>query len=252
MGNWWESSELAAETEKMAQNAQRRREAEMAQAKRDRDMAILGDIARLGVQVGASAAGARNMNNEPAFTAKANDRMRALREKHAAEVERYAQELRRAREEDRKDNNARMRAEREEAFRQQQAQEEREYRDKSLAIRAIEAQTRAKNAKADADKQTVQEQKVQDYNDYQDMIADNPQFAVMKKVPAKNEDGYLVKNEDGTQKYEDVIEPNPTPNQVANALAKARAAGYVKGKKIKANTGGIAWNDTDNVDKDFE
>ena len=226
MGNWWESSELAAETEKMAQNAQRRRETEMAQAKRDRDMAILGDIARLGAQVGASVAGARNMNNEPAFTAKANDRMRALREKHAAEVERYAQELRRAREEQRKDNNARMRAEREEAFRQQQAQDQREYRDKSLAIQEM----KAKDA---AGKQTVQEQKVQDYYDYQEMIADNPQFAVTKPIPAKDEDGYLVKNKDGSQKYEEVIEPNPNPNQVANALAKGRAAGYVKGKKMQ-------------------
>lgn len=76
------------------------------QAKRDRDMALIGDMAHLVAQGGAMHGGAWKIGQTQNESAKGNERLRVLREKNAAQTAAFAKERAALREAKRKEENA--------------------------------------------------------------------------------------------------------------------------------------------------
>ena len=81
------------------------------QAKRDRDMALIGDMAHLVAQGAAMHGGAWKIGQIQNEGAKGNERLRVLREKNAAQTAAFAKERAALREAKRKEDNARKLAE---------------------------------------------------------------------------------------------------------------------------------------------
>jgi hypothetical protein len=88
-----------AEAEKKAAEIER-------QAKRDRDMALIGDMAHLVSQGAAMHGGAWKIGQTQNESAKGNERLRVLREKNAAQTAAFAKERAALREAKRKEQNA--------------------------------------------------------------------------------------------------------------------------------------------------
>lgn len=128
--SWWQSPEYEKQVAALAGNAEIRREKEMQQAKRDRKMAILSDIARLGVQAGANAGGAYMIERTTPFTDKATEKLERLRREHGAEIEAYAQKLKAARQKDKEDQMNRNIAE----VKYKQADDELKYKKQKDAL----------------------------------------------------------------------------------------------------------------------
>ena len=107
-----------AEAEKKAAEIER-------QAKRDRDMALIGDMAHLVSQGAAMHGGAWKIGQTQNEGAKGNERLRVLREKNAAQTAAFAKERAALREAKRKEQNAQKLAQYNaevEAYKREQAQ----------------------------------------------------------------------------------------------------------------------------------
>ncbi len=110
-GGWWQTPQLVNKIDELSGQAEARMEKEKKRAKMQRDMAILGDLAKLGAQIGANAAGAWKTEAFTPQTQIANERLAKLRDEHAAQVEAWAKAKMQAREAEAKDHNARMKYE---------------------------------------------------------------------------------------------------------------------------------------------
>lgn len=123
------------------------------QAKRDRDMALIGDMAHLVSQGAAMHGGAWKIGQTQNEGAKGNERLRVLREKNAAQTAAFAKERAALMEAKRKEQNAqklaRYNAELEaykNAFEMEKYAKEQERKDKQDALKEAEtASTIAKN-----------------------------------------------------------------------------------------------------------
>lgn len=151
--HWWQTPEYLGEVNRRAADAEKRAEQDRKRAVRQRNAAILGDLAKLGAQMYAKAGGATRIDQFTPATEKANDKLAALRERHAAEVAAFAKERAAARQAQIADQNARMKLETSLAEadidRRIKAAEKAadiEYKNKLLEIRQTEADTAAKNA----------------------------------------------------------------------------------------------------------
>ena len=151
--HWWQTPEYLGEVNRRAADAEKRAEQDRKRAVRQRNAAILGDLAKLGAQMYAKAGGATRVDQFTPATEKANDKLAALRERHAAEVAAFAKERAAARQAQIADNNARMKletslaeADLDRRIKAAEKAADIEYKDKLLGIRQTEADTAAKNA----------------------------------------------------------------------------------------------------------
>lgn len=108
---WWQTPDFVGAVESQAKAAEKRAEQDRKRARRERNAAILGDLAKLGAQMYAKKGGAWKMDAFAPATEKANDKLAALRERHAAEVAAFARERAAAKQAQIADNNARMKLE---------------------------------------------------------------------------------------------------------------------------------------------
>lgn len=108
---WWQTPDFVGAVESQAKAAEKRAEQDRKRARRERNAAILGDLAKLGAQMYAKKGGAWKIDPFTPATEKANDNLAALRERHAAEVAAFAKERAAARQAQIADQNARMKAE---------------------------------------------------------------------------------------------------------------------------------------------
>jgi hypothetical protein len=244
--------------EQQRQAASRERmKAEEKRARWQRNAAIFGDVAKLGAQAYAKSGGATTIKEFTPQTQIANERLAAIRDKHAAQIESFAQSMAAARNAELKDKTARNKAEADYA----QADAAARYKaakdaaDMRWKIQQAEATAKQKEEDRKSRERIAQQREAAItarsygrtdydalYEEYHEIIADNPQFAVKKKVPKRDDLGNYVKNPDGTQAYEDVDEPNPTINQVRNAIAAykkkpQKAGGDVGSGVLKAEEG---------------
>lgn len=155
---WWQTPDFMGAVAAQEKAAEKRMEQEKKRARRQRNMAILGDIARLGAQTGAIAGGAWIADPFTPATEKANDNLAALRERHAAEVAAFARQRAAAQEKLAADNNAKEKfreALENEERKDRQAVAEHQYkvqRDQvSDAQKAAELAWKKENAKAEAE-----------------------------------------------------------------------------------------------------
>lgn len=101
------------EAQAEAQIAEARRQAELQEkrAKRDRDMAVLGDIANLVSKGAAMHGGAWKINKDEPMAAQGNAKLRALQESNSKQLVEYAKMRMNAADADRKERNAQKVAE---------------------------------------------------------------------------------------------------------------------------------------------
>jgi hypothetical protein len=104
--SWWQSPNLVAEQEKYEAATRSRMEADEARAKRMRNAAIIGDIARLGAQAYSLGKGGTKIKEFTPATSTANEKIQALRDKHSAQLAEFVKQRAAAREAERVDNNA--------------------------------------------------------------------------------------------------------------------------------------------------
>ena len=124
------------------------------QAKRDRDMALIGDMAHLVSQGAAMHGGAWKIGQTQSEGAKGNERLRALREKNAAQTAAFAKERAALMEAKRKEQNAQKLAQYNaelEAYKREQAQantlarlEEQKRHNKAMEVIQTEREDRLK------------------------------------------------------------------------------------------------------------
>ena len=155
--HWWQTPEYLGEVNRRAADAEKRAEQDRKRAVRQRNAAILGDLAKLGAQMYAKAGGATRVDQFTPATDKANDKLAALRERHAAEVAAFAKERAAARQAQIADQNARMKletslaeADLERKIKAAEKAADIEYKEKLLEIRQTEADTAEKNAETRA------------------------------------------------------------------------------------------------------
>lgn len=108
---WWQTPDFVGAVESQAKAAEKRAEQDRKRARRERNAAILGDLAKLGAQMYAKNGGAWKIDPFTPATEKANDKLAALRERHAAEVAAFAKQRAAAQQAQIADNNARMKLE---------------------------------------------------------------------------------------------------------------------------------------------
>lgn len=108
---WWQTPDFVGAVESQAKAAEKRAEQDRKRARRERNIAILGDLAKLGAQMYAKAGGATRIDQFAPAAEKANDKLAALRERHAAEVAAFARQRAAAQQAQIADNNARMKLE---------------------------------------------------------------------------------------------------------------------------------------------
>lgn len=98
--SWWKSPNYLAAEERLQEEGIAQMEKQERQAKRERNAALLSDIARVGAQLWAHEGGAWKIDrNTPATTA-ANSRLQAVRDKNAANMMLYAQRRQEAKQKD--------------------------------------------------------------------------------------------------------------------------------------------------------
>lgn len=115
-------------------------------AKRDRDMALIGDMAHLVAQGGAMHGGAWKIGQTQNESAKGNERLRVLREKNAAQTAAFAKERAALKEAKRKEENAQKLAKYNAELEAYKYNKEQERKDKLDALKEAEtASTIGKN-----------------------------------------------------------------------------------------------------------
>lgn len=108
---WWQTPEYLSAVESSEKVAAKQYEQDKKRLRRERNVAILGDLAKLAAQTGAVAGGAWKVDAFAPETQKVNDKFAALRERRAADVAAFAKQRAAARQAQIADNNARMKLE---------------------------------------------------------------------------------------------------------------------------------------------
>lgn len=103
--SWWESPNYVKAVEAQAEAGKQRMEVEQKRANRARNLAVLGDLANLAMQSKAVRNGVTKIERFTPQTYIANEKLAALRDKHAAEINLYAQRMREAQDLERRERN---------------------------------------------------------------------------------------------------------------------------------------------------
>ena len=101
--SWWQSPDYVAKEEALQAQAKEYMKTAEQRAVRDRNAAMIGDIARLGAQAWAKKGGAWNIDKATPASAAANTKLQELRDKNAANMLMYAQRMQEAQGKDRAD-----------------------------------------------------------------------------------------------------------------------------------------------------
>lgn len=219
--HWWQTPEYLGEVNRRAADAEKRAEQDRKRAVRQRNAAILGDLAKLGAQMYAKAGGATRVDQFTPATEKANDKLAALRERHAAEVAAFAKERAAARQAQIADNNARMKLE------------------TSLAEADIDRKIKAKKDARDFAYKVAKDEfdaKIAEQNAESRRISANAAAGRASGGSGVNRDVFLI-NDDGTKEYFNHAE---NANNVQAAYARlpkeyrVEKAVPIRGRKVYA------------------
>ena len=249
--HWWQTPEYLGEVERRAASAEKRAEQDRKRAVRQRNAAILGDLAKLGAQMYAKKGGAWKIDAFTPVTERANDKLAALRERHAAEVAAFAKERAAARQAQIADQNARMKletslaeADAERARRAATEKANQDYRERTLkneedriAIAKQNANTAAEKAAAGRASGGSGAKNDATYEEYYKWLEKYPEIQVRKAVAKRDRRGRYAKDKDGNQVYEYVDDENPSLRAVENAIAKAKD---LERRGVKGTTSGDA------------
>lgn len=249
-----------AEAEKKAAEIER-------QAKRDRDMALIGDMAHLVSQGAAIHGGAWKIGQTQNEGAKGNERLRALREKNAAQTAAFAKERAALREAKRKEQNAQKLAQYNaevEAYKSDLEAEkyakEQERKDRQEARQTAESTAKINyynnggrrttgggGTSVNRDVYLVNDdgtKKVFKYADSPNNVRDAyvwlytnyPEYAVMRNELVYEEGRIGAKvpkvNAEGNKVYKPVIDENPTVQEINQKFAEFNARELKKAETV--------------------
>lgn len=232
---WWQTPEYLSAVESSEKVAAKQYEQDKKRLRRERNVAILGDLAKLAAQTGAVAGGAWKVDAFAPETQKVNDKFAALRERRAADVAAFAKQRAAARQALIADNNARMKLETSlaEADIDRRIKAEKDARDfaykvakdeSDAKIAAQNAESRRISANASAGRASGGSGAKNDaiYEEYYKWLEKYPEIQVRKAVAKRDRRGRYAKDKDGNQVYEYVDDENPSLRAVENAIAKAK------------------------------
>jgi hypothetical protein len=227
-----------------------RMKAEEKRAKRQRNVAIFGDLARLGAQMYAANGGSTQVERFVPQTQIANERLAALRDKHAAQIESFARSMNAAKRAESADKNARMKAEMSYAqadaaarykaakdaadmqYKIQQAEAAAKQKDEDRKLRERIAADRLKSEEKRFAQSAEEKQKnARIVAEYEQLVATNPQYKVKRNVASKRDIAT------GETTYTVVDEMNPSITQMLAAIERAKVehpepgSGVLKGQK---------------------
>lgn len=236
------------------------------QAKRDRDMALIGDMAHLVSQGAAMHGGAWKIGQTQNEGAKGNERLRVLREKNAAQTAAFAKERAALMEAKRKEQNAQKLAQYNaevEAYKREQAQantlarlEEQERHNRAMEQIQTDREDRLEKqggggSSVNRDVFLINDdgtKKVFKYADSPNNIRDayvwlytnHPEYAVMRNelVYEEGRRGGKVPKLDakGNKVYEPVIDKYPTAQEINQKFAEFNARELKKDGAVAGST----------------
>lgn len=108
---WWQTPDYLGEVERRAADAEKQAELDKKKLRRERNAAIISDIAKLGAQAFMLDGGVTNIERFTPNSQVVNDKIASLSEKRAAQIAAFAKERAAARAAQVADNNARMKLE---------------------------------------------------------------------------------------------------------------------------------------------
>ena len=108
---WWQTPSYVEAEKKYQEAGKKQMEIAEKRAKRQRDLAIFGDLAKLGAQAYAKNGGVYKIDKFTPQTEIANEKLRKVRDNNAAQIMAYAERMRAAQQGDAANEQARMKAE---------------------------------------------------------------------------------------------------------------------------------------------
>lgn len=148
--SWWKMPSYAKAEKEYQEQGKKQMEIAEKRAKRQRDLAIFGDLAKLGAQAYAKGGGVYKIDKFTPQTEIANEKLRKVRDNNAAQIMAYAERMRTAQQGDAANEQARMKAEydygvADAAAKAKAAKDERDYQHK-VAKDEFDAKIAAQNA----------------------------------------------------------------------------------------------------------
>lgn len=240
---WWQTPNYVEAEKKYQEAGKKQMDIAETRAKRQRDLAIFGDLAKLGAQAYAKSGGAYKIDKFTPQTEIANEKLRKVRDNNAAQIMAYADRMRTAQQADAANEQTRMKAEydygvADAAAKAKAAKEARDYNLELEKQRNLESYRAARieiarmnKAKADVDENV--------YKEYLEAIRMYPELAVKKLV-----DKYTVDFmgrpqpliEDGKKVQEEVGELYPTVAQMKMVIEMANRRKLKKDGAVAGST----------------
>lgn len=245
-----EQGNYEAQTEAIIKQSKDMADAQEKRAKRDRDMAILGDIANMVSKGAAMHGGAWKVNKDEPMAAKGNERLRALQESNSKQLVEYAKMRMNAADADRKERNAQKVAEYnadvnayKSAVEAAKYAKEQERKDRQEARQTAESISRI-NYYNNGGRSTGKAKNMRYLNGWGFNLDSGAEVAeayarMVQADPDKAVKKYSLVERDF------VAVPNPNSQQMIDALVKGGITKEPRGS-------GVQWDDeTNEIDEDF-
>lgn len=247
----FEENSYEKDADALAEAERKRTELMEKKARRDRDMAIIGDLAGLFAQGAAMHGGAYMTGRTESATAQANERLRKIQESNSKQLAEYARQQMVARDNARKERNAMNKAqydakvkEAERDFQQAKLDETIRAHKEDERIKALR-EDRLRNQQSKTVSKVLEAKKIVvggktysevEHGPYYLMRAyvENGSPKITRKVQKRNEIGGYEYDNNGDPVYVEIEVSNPTQAEIAQALVDAdydRMQGFASNTK---------------------
>lgn len=249
----FEENSYEKDANALAEAERKRTELMEKKARRDRDMAIIGDLAGLFAQGAAMHGGAYMTGRTESATAQANERLRKIQESNSKQLAEYARQQMVARDNARKERNAMKKAQYDAQVQQAKLDETIRAHKEDERIKALR-EDRLGNQQSKAVSKVLEAKKIVvggktysevEHGPYYLMRAyvENGSPKITRKVQKRNEIGGYEYDNNGDPVYVEIEVSNPTQAEIAQALVDAdydRMQGFASDTKGGQKKGSIA------------
>ena len=242
----FEENSYEKDADTLAEAERKRTERMEKKARRDRDMAIIGDLAGLFAQGAAMHGGAYMTGRTESATAQANERLRKIQESNSKQLAEYARQQMVARDNARKERNAMKKAQYDARVQQAKLDETIRSNQENEKIKALR-EDRLRNQQSKAVSKVLEAKKIVvggktysevEHGPYYLMRAyvENGSPKITRKVQKRNEIGGYEYDNNGDPVYVEIEVSNPTQAEIAQALVDAD---YDRMQGFASNTKGV-------------
>lgn len=240
----FEENSYEKDADALAEAERKRTERMEKKARRDRDMAIIGDLAGLFAQGAAMHGGAYMTGRTESATAQANERLRKIQESNSKQLAEYARQQMVARDNARKERNAMKKAQYDAQVQQAKLDETIRTHKENERIRD-QREDRLRNQQSKTVSKVLEAKKIVvggktysevEHGPYYLMRAyvENGSPKITRKVQKRNEIGGYEYDNNGDPVYVEIEVSNPTQAEIAQALVDAdydRMQGFANNTK---------------------